>query len=115
MASLLRDGHVLAPAEIAATARARRRGLIGRDRVDGAFVLEPCRQIHTFGMQMPIDVIWRDRGGCVLRITKVAPRRVTRVVWRARSVIEAAEGAARRWELAVGDRLEVRRDGVEDG
>ena len=61
MASLVRDGTVLASAEVATTRRARRRGLLGRDGVDGAFVLRPCRQVHTFGMRFPIDVAWCDR------------------------------------------------------
>jgi len=101
------DDEVLAAAEIAATRAERRRGLLGRDQVDGALVLRPCRQVHTFRMRMPIDVVWCADDGRVLRVATMAPRRVSRPVLRARFVIEAAAGATDRWRLRVGDPLEV--------
>jgi hypothetical protein len=104
---LLRDGEVLASAEVATSRAARRRGLLGRDEIDGALVLEPCRQVHSFGMRVPIDVVWCDRDGRVLRIASLKPRRVSRPVLRARFVVEAEAGAAERWALHVGDAVEV--------
>jgi len=101
------DDEVLAAAEIAATRAERRRGLLGRDQVDGALVLRPCRQVHTFRMRMPIDVVWCADDGRVLRVATMAPGRVSRPVLRARFVIEAAAGATDRWRLRVGDPLEV--------
>ena len=53
---LVRGDDVLAAAEVAVTRKVRRRGLIGRDHLDGVLVLRPCRQVHTFGLQFPIDV-----------------------------------------------------------
>jgi hypothetical protein len=41
MAWLLSDGTVIASAEVADTRSARRKGLLGRTGVDGAFVLPP--------------------------------------------------------------------------
>jgi len=105
---LLRDGDVLASAEIAASAAARRRGLLGRDRVDGAFVLRPCRQVHTMGMKVPLDVAFCDVRGRVLRICSLPPWRLSRPVWHAAFVVEAAAGAFARWQLEPGDRIEVR-------
>jgi uncharacterized membrane protein (UPF0127 family) len=108
MAWLVRDGEVLAAAEVASGRAARRRGLLGRDGVDGAVVLIPCKQVHTLGMRFPIDVIWCGGDGRVLRIATLVPHRISRPVLRARSVIEAGSGAAARWGLEVGDELEVR-------
>jgi len=108
MAWLLRNGEVLASADVAATSSERRRGLLGRDGIDGALVLQPCRQVHTLGMRFPIDVIWCAEDGRVLRVTTMVPWRVSPFVWRARFVIEAAEGAASRWALKIGDAVEVR-------
>ena len=54
-------------------ARSRRRGLLGRDHVDGVLVLRPCRQVHTFGMQFPIDVAFCDRYGFVLHVSGSNP------------------------------------------
>jgi hypothetical protein len=103
----MRDQDVLATAEVAVTRRARRRGLRGRDEFDGALVLRPCRQVHTFGMRFPIDVAFCDREGRVVGTYRLARRRVSPVVWRARLALEARAGAFERWRLHVGDALEV--------
>ena len=50
---LVSEGRVLASAEIAADSNSRRRGLIGRDHLDGAIIISRCRWIHTFGMKSP--------------------------------------------------------------
>lgn len=105
---LVRDGVVLAACEVARTRRERARGLLGRDRLEGALVLEPCRQVHTIGMHFSIDVAFLDRDGVVIRTVMLRPWRVSGVVLRSRGVIEAEERAFARWGLAVGDRLEVR-------
>jgi len=108
MAWLLRDGEVLAAAEIAATARARRRGLLHRDHFDGALVLRPCRHVHTARMRFPLDVAFCDADGTVLRVCTLAPWRLSPLVWRAAFVIEAEAGAFDRWRLHPGDLVEVR-------
>jgi uncharacterized protein len=105
---LLRNGDVLASAEIANGPAARRKGLLGRDQLEGAFVLRPCRQVHTIGMRVPLDVAFCDARGRVLRTCSLSPWRVSRPVWRSAFVVEAAAGAFERWHLQPGDRLEVR-------
>lgn len=107
MAWLLRDGQVLASAEVAASRRERRRGLIGRRELDGVFVLS-ARSVHTFGVRFPIDVAFCDPDGTVLRIVSLAPNRVTVGRRGARTAIEAPGGAFREWGVVVGDRLELR-------
>jgi uncharacterized protein len=94
--------------ELATTRRARRRGLLGRDGIDGALVLRPCRQVHTFGMRFAIDVAFCARDGRVLRVTSMRPGRVSRIVWRARFVVEAAAGSFERWGVRRGSTIVVR-------
>src|SRR5882672_514651 len=108
MAWLVRDGEVLAAAEIADGARARRRGLLHRDTFEGAFVLRPCRHVHTVGMRFAIDVAFCDTDGLVLRTTSLAPWRLSPVILRSAFVIEAEAGAFDRWRLRSGDRVELR-------
>jgi uncharacterized protein len=108
MTWLIRDDDVLAVAEVAATRRERRRGLIGRDDLEGAIVLRPCRQVHTFGMRFPIDVAFCDRTGTVLNLSTLAPRRVSRTVWRSAFAIEARAGSFERWKLRPGDVVEIK-------
>lgn len=107
MAWLVRDGTVLASAELATTRRERRRGLLGREHVEGAIVLRPCRQVHTLAMRFPIDVVWCADDGRVVRAATLKPWRVSRAVWKARFVIEAESGAVHRWGLQPGDVIEI--------
>src|SRR5262245_17422558 len=105
---LVRGDDVLAAAEVAVARQDRRRGLIGRTDFEGVLVIRPCRQVHTFGMRFPLDVAFCDRYGFVLHTATLAPRRVSRPVWRSYFAIEAAAGAFDRWGLHMGDVVEVR-------
>lgn len=108
MAWLVRDGEVLATCDVLETARGRARGLLGRDGIEGAIILQPARSIHTFGMRFPIDAAFVDRAMTVRRVVSLRPNRLSRPVWSAHGVIEAEAGAFARWCLEVGDKLEVR-------
>jgi uncharacterized protein len=108
MTWLVRDDDVLAVAEVAASRGQRTRGLMGRDEYEGALVIRPCRQVHTFGMRFPIDVAFCDRSGIVLHVSCLGPRRISRVVWRSAFVIEARTGSFERWKLRPGDVVELK-------
>ncbi len=115
MGWLLRDGEVLASVEMARSWRARARGLLGRDGIEGALVLRPCRSVHTIGMRFPIDVAFCDEDMTVVRIARLGRHRVSLPVWRSRTVIEAEAGAFARWILRPGDRLEIKGEGEDGG
>ena len=100
---------------MAATRSARRRGLLGRDGIDGALLLSPARSVHTIGMRFAIDVAWCDRDLVVLRTARLPRRRVTCPVLRAHAVLEAEAGAFARWGLAAGDQLELRDEHPASG
>ena len=108
MAWLVSDGRVLASAEVTTDRRSRRRGLLGRDGYEGAFVIRPCRWVHTVRLRFPIDVAYLDGESTVVKTVQMAKHRLGVPVWRARLVIEAEAGAFERWGLRVGDVIEVR-------
>ena len=105
---LVRDGEVLATAELASTRRERARGLLGRRGYEGALLFRKVRQVHTVGMRFTIDVAFCDGEGRVLRTVTLRPWRISRVVWRSALVIEAEAGAFERWSLRVGDHVVVK-------
>jgi len=91
-----------------ASVRERMRGLRAHENLarGEALLLTPCKQVHTFGMRFPIDVVFCDREWRVIRVTRaMLPGRVGRLVPRARHMIELAEGAAA--GVRVGDQLLV--------
>ena len=101
--------------EIAASYGTRRRGLLGRDGIDGALLITPCGSVHTFRMRMTIDVAYLDRELRVLLVHTLKPGRLTRPRPRARHVLESEAGAMERWGVRPGARLTVEtREKQED-
>ena len=58
--------------EVAATAAQRAKGLLGRDCLSEGegLLFKGCSSLHTFFMQFPIDVIYADKEGKVLKVAK---------------------------------------------
>jgi len=105
---LVSGGHVLASAEVARTRSGRARGLLGRNGIDGALVIEKCRSVHTIGMRFHIDVAYLDADGVVLKVVHMRRHRIGLPVWKASKVVEGASGAFARWGLQVGQTIELR-------
>ncbi|MFI8087193.1 DUF192 domain-containing protein [Streptomyces sp. NPDC086080] len=98
---------VRVPLEIASSYRARTKGLLGRDSLDGALLLSPANSVHTFRMRMPIDVAYLDRRLQVIAVRTMPPGRLGLPRLRARHVLEAEAGAMEGWGLRVGSRLTI--------
>ena len=95
------------PLRIAASYRARARGLLGVDGVEGALLITPCGSVHTFRMRFAIDVAYLDRGFRVLAVRTMKPGRLGLPRLRARHVVESEAGAMQRWGLRPGTRVRV--------
>jgi len=84
------------------------RGLLGRTETvaAGAFVLCGAKQVHTFGLDRPIDVALCDRWWNVLHVARnMRPNRIGRPCLRAYYAIETIAGALA--PVRAGDRLRV--------
>lgn len=95
--------------EAAFDSTARKRGLLGRDRLeDGAgLVIAPSGAVHTFGMRFPLDIVAVDRGGLVLKMRRAVPPRRIVAAWSAFALIEIPAGTCARLGMVEGDRLIV--------
>jgi len=92
----------------ASTFLARLKGLLGRASLapDEGLLLDPCGSIHTLGMRFPIDVLFLDEAGLVLRaLERVAPWRVPSPVRGARRVLELPAGTLARTGTTQGHRV----------
>ncbi|MBR8643545.1 DUF192 domain-containing protein [Streptomyces tuirus] len=101
------QASVRVPLEIATSYRARTRGLLGRDSIEGAILLSPANSVHTFRMRMPIDVAYLDRDLRVVAVHTMRPGRLGMPRLRARHVVEAEAGALAGWGVWEGVRVEV--------
>lgn len=113
-----RTGRVIASRiELAVTRHARRAGLLGRTSLEpaAALVLAPCCMIHTAFMRFPIDVLFVDRQGLVVRLVH------TMTPWRAAgslgayAAIELAAGVLRRHTVNPGDPIHLQPAAVPSG
>lgn len=95
------------PLEVAASYRARTKGLLGRTSVEGALLLSPASGVHTFRMLMLIDVAYLDRDLVVIAVRTMKPGRLGRPRFRARHVLEAEAGVMEGWGVRVGVRVGV--------
>lgn len=101
------SGRVIAT-RWATTPAQRARGLLGGPppAPGEALVIEPARQVHTFGMRYSIDVCFCDRYWRVLHVVQaMRPRRMTRWVARAHFAIETRAGELE--SVRAGDQLSV--------
>ncbi|MGH9082640.1 MAG: DUF192 domain-containing protein [Acidimicrobiales bacterium] len=105
---LLREGDVLASAEITEGFVDRTVGLLGRSELDGALLLTRTRSVHTAGVRFRLDVAFLDRDLVVVGTCRLRPWCVAMPRRRACNVLEAAAGSFERWRLRPGDQLEIR-------
>lgn len=98
--------------EWAGSSESRRRGLLGKEHIDGdegAYIV-PTQWIHMFGMQFPIDVAFLDSKGHVLHICRaLEPNRLSPIVWRAEGALELSAGTLQATRTEVGDIVEIRQ------
>jgi uncharacterized protein len=102
------DGRVVCErCRVAASPFSRLRGLLGRKGLEAeeGLLLRPASSIHTWFMRFPIDAVFVDGEGAVVRIASdLGP-------WRAagrrgaKLVIELPSGECERRGLKTGDKL----------
>jgi uncharacterized membrane protein (UPF0127 family) len=119
MATLLRAvnqtrGTVLCERlEKAVTSLERSRGLLGRKSLEpGAGMLfiagrlTPFLWMHMFFMRFPIDIVFLDRNGRVLKINhRLRPWRVSSLVFGAHQALELVAGSATQSATRSGDQI----------
>jgi uncharacterized membrane protein (UPF0127 family) len=89
----------------------RMKGLLGRNSLASGegMAIRPAPSIHTFFMRFPIDAVFLSRNGDVLKVSpNVKPWRA-RLCSRAHTVLELADGEAKRHGIARGQRLMLER------
>jgi len=74
---------------------------------DGLWIV-PCRGVHTFAMNFPIDVLYLDQNHLVVHMGQhLKPWRMARISFRAASVLELPCETLRSSGTAIGDIIEI--------
>ena len=107
----LQDGtEVSSDVTVADSLWSRFVGLMGRRGLpDGqALCIRPCSSIHMFFMRFPIDAVFVDADGAVVRVYgSIKPWRATWIVRGAKACLELPAGTAEKHRLEVGSLLEL--------
>ena len=70
--------------------------------------IEPCQSVHTFFMAYPIDILFLDKELRVVYLRNaMPPNRISRHVFKARSVIELPAGTIEGTGTQIGDLLAI--------
>lgn len=80
-------------------------GLIFRKKLltNEVFHIKPCNSVHTFGMRYAIDIVYLDKTGVILKITKNMQKRRISWCFKARSVLEFKSNASDVLAMQIGD------------
>jgi uncharacterized membrane protein (UPF0127 family) len=71
----------------------------------------PCNSIHSFWMKFVFDAIFLDRDLRVVHLVReMKPWRVSKIKFRAKSVLELPAGVIARSGTELGDVFEMRRE-----
>ena len=102
-------GSILADrAEEAISLWSRLIGLMGRTDLPlgQGLHIKPCNSIHTFFMRIPIDALFLDgEGRVVKKYDALPPWRATGLSFRTRSVLELPAGTASASRTQEGDQI----------
>ncbi len=112
-----RDSVLGEAIEVAETAVQRVKGLLGRDALaDGQGLLfKHCSSMHTFFMHFPIDIIYTDKKGKVLKLAAgVRPFKLVAAPFRSFYAVELPVGAILQSRSKVGDHLVFDDEEFED-
>jgi uncharacterized membrane protein (UPF0127 family) len=106
------DGTIVAQQlEVARNFFARGLGLMGRPALpeNGGLLIHDCNGIHMMFMRFPIDAVFVDKKGVVLKTYERLLPWIGMVpfVWRADKVAELPAGTIRRHVIKPGDQLLV--------
>lgn len=88
----------------------RMRGLLFRPKLaeNEALLIIPCSAVHTIGMGYPLDLVFMDKFGTVLKLVRaLAPWRMA-ACWAAAMTLELRPGEIDRLGLARGMPLQWR-------
>lgn len=98
---------VASDVSVAASMWSRFKGLMGRRSLgeDSGLLIRPCSSVHMFFMRFPLDVVFVDKAGVVVKIVRaLKPYRLALGGKGAHSALELAAGAVGE-RVSVGDQL----------
>ena len=93
---IIKEGKVLGEKiHLADSFWLRLKGLLGKKALErgSGLLLRPCRQVHTWFMAFPLDIIFLDKEGQIVELIRgLGPGQVSPLVVRSQQVLEMPVG-----------------------
>ncbi|HZQ09026.1 MAG TPA: DUF192 domain-containing protein [Anaerolineae bacterium] len=105
-----RNTWLVSQGQVASNLWTRLVGLMGKRALPQGFglLLRNETAIHTFGMRIPIDVLYIDAQGKILRMTNaMPPAKIGPLVHGVQDVLELPVGTLTQSDTHEGDQLEL--------
>lgn len=67
--------------------------------------LKSCKSIHTFGLKNPIDIIYVNHVGCIIKWQTIRPYRISVGPKLTQGVVELPQGTCRSTKCDINDQL----------
>lgn len=107
----LSTGEVIADkVKIAQDFKSRSIGLLNRTSMgeEEGLLIKPCNSIHTFFMKFPIDVLFLDKNGKIVKLkTSMRPWRLADCLLKAFMTLELSPGKIIKTKLKPGDLIRI--------
>ena len=87
----------------------RLKGLLGTTGLSEreGLLLTPCNSVHMVGMLYPLDIVYLDRNGKIIKIVEdLKPLIGVSCCFSAKDALEIKSGAVRKYGWQIGDCLE---------
>jgi hypothetical protein len=88
----------------------RMKGLLGKKSLGAleAMVIKPCNSVHTFFMRFPIDVLFVNKNGKVIRgIVSMPSFRLSPIYLTSQFVVELPAGTIQATNTTEGDQIAI--------
>lgn len=111
--SIFKNNTLLVPnAKLAATLFEKMKGLLGTKELkkNEGLLIPDCKQVHTYFMNYPIDVLFLDSEYKILKKQTLEPWKISPWIYKSKAVLELPKGFAEQKQLQEGDKLEVKEN-----
>ena len=109
--NISKGSQISSKTKIAGSFFERLMGLMGKNGLEKeeCLIITPCNSIHTFFMKFPIDVVFMDREGKVVKLIRgVGPKKMVMPIKGTHFVVEFDSRNEMTCEIEEGDILKIK-------
>ena len=90
-------------------------GLLGHSSLapEESLLIEPCKQVHTWFMRFPIDVVFLSKNNEILDCKSMMPWKLSPLNFKASKILELPLGACKKFNCEIGEVLSFEAEATD--